>query len=40
MIEIAAPAIGFAIVYLFYTRVYLVHQNLKFYERQGAHILP
>lgn len=40
MIEIAALTFGLAIVYLLYSRVYLVHQNLKFYEEQGAHILP
>lgn len=42
MLDLADIAIlaGLSVVYLFYTRVYLVHQNLKFYEQQGAHILP
>lgn len=40
MLEIASLFVGLYVFYLLYTRVYLVHQNLKFYEQQGAHILP
>jgi hypothetical protein len=37
---LALLVITTSILYLFYKKVYLVHQNLKYYENQGAHVLP